>query len=278
MKFIIIRKADRDTEASVMPSDQLLQDMGRYNESLINAGVMVDGQGLKASEHGFRVNFVEGKPIVTDGPFTEIKELVAGFTIIDVATKEEAIEWVRGWPPLDGNGEVALEVRQLFEMEDFSEGDGIELHRELADRGKKMPASAGPYLMFNGNCREAFEYYADCLGGNIKAMLSFKEMPDQSEVNPDMADYIMHACLQIGKLEIMGSDDPNDYQVPQGFHVQLTFNEPEKAEDAFAQLAGGGNITMPMSETFWAERFGMLVDRFGIPWMVNCECENSSLD
>jgi hypothetical protein len=121
MKFMIIRKADKGTEAGVMPSEALLNAMGKYNEELVNAGVMLAGEGIHPSSKGARVKFSKGKPVVIDGPFTEAKELIAGFSMIQVKSKEEAIEWVKRWPSIDGDGEVELEIRQVFEAEDFGD-------------------------------------------------------------------------------------------------------------------------------------------------------------
>jgi len=119
MKFMIIRKADKDTEAGLMPTEQLVTDMLKYNEEMIRAGVMFDGMGLQPSVKGARIKFRDGKPTVIDGPFAEAKELIAGFTLIQVKSREEALEWVKRWPPIDGNGNVELELRQIYEAEDF---------------------------------------------------------------------------------------------------------------------------------------------------------------
>ena len=121
MRFMIIRKADADTEASAMPSEQLVSDMMRYNAEMVNAGVMLGGDGLKPSARGARISFANGTPTVTDGPFTEAKELVAGYTIIEVPSREEAIAWVKRWPTSDGGGNVQLELRELYEADDFGD-------------------------------------------------------------------------------------------------------------------------------------------------------------
>ena len=126
MRFIILRKADSDTEAGMMPGDELITAMGKYNEEMIKAGVMLAGDGLKPSSAGTRVKFSGGKPTVIDGPFAEAKELVAGFSIVDVKSKEEAIEWVRRWPPIDGNGNVEIEIRPLSELSDFGDSEALE--------------------------------------------------------------------------------------------------------------------------------------------------------
>jgi hypothetical protein len=129
MKFMIIRKADKDTEAGMMPSEQLVTDMLRYNEEMIKAGVMFDGMGLQPTSKGARIKFAAGKPTVIDGPFAESKELIAGFTLIQVKSREEALEWVKRWPPIDGNGNVELELRQIYEAEDFGAEFTPELRR-----------------------------------------------------------------------------------------------------------------------------------------------------
>lgn len=120
MRFMIIRKADEKTEAGVMPSEQLLTDMTKYNEEMFKAGVLVGGEGLHPSAKGARVKFgPDGKPAVIDGPFAETKELIAGFTMIQTASLAEALEWVKRWPASDAP--VELEIRQVFEADDFGE-------------------------------------------------------------------------------------------------------------------------------------------------------------
>lgn len=121
MRFLIIRKADDETEAGAMPTEELVTDMMAYTEAMTKAGVMLSGDGLQPSAKGVRVSFTGGKPTVTDGPFAETKELIAGFTMIDVKSKEAAIEWLKRWPPIDGHGRVQLELRQLYEADDFGE-------------------------------------------------------------------------------------------------------------------------------------------------------------
>jgi hypothetical protein len=133
---MIIRKADKSTEAGVMPTEELLAAMLKYNEELMKAGVMLQGEGLHPSSKGFRVSTNRGKPTVVDGPFTETKELIAGFTMIQVRSREEAIEWVKRWPAEDGD--AVLEVRQVFEADDF----GTEFTPELREREERLRAQA----------------------------------------------------------------------------------------------------------------------------------------
>ena len=127
MRFMMIVKADPRTEAGVMPSEQELADMAKYNEQLVKAGVMLAGEGLQASSKGARIRFDGSKRTVIDGPFTEAKELIAGFWLIQVKSKEEAIEWAKRVPFQEGE----VELRQVFELEDFGESPAIEHHREI---------------------------------------------------------------------------------------------------------------------------------------------------
>ena len=136
MRFLMIVKASKQSEAGVMPTEQELAEMARYNEELVKAGAMLDGAGLHPSREGVRINFDTGKPRVIDGPFAETKELIAGFWLWQVKSKEDAIEWVKRCPnPF--NGESEIEIRQLFELEEFTQGPAIEHHRQLQDAIKK---------------------------------------------------------------------------------------------------------------------------------------------
>ena len=130
MRFIIIVKATKDSEAGVMPEERLIADMATYHEQLQKAGVLLDASGLRPSSAGWRIKYSGDKRAVIDGPFTEAKELVAGYTIIQVNSREEALEWSRRFPnPHLENGEI--EVRQLFELEDFGESEAIGRFREM---------------------------------------------------------------------------------------------------------------------------------------------------
>jgi hypothetical protein len=138
MRFMLIVKADKNSEAGVMPSEQLLTEMGKYNEELIKAGVLLAGEGLHPSSKGARVRFSGSKRTVIDGPFSETKELIAGFWLIQVKSKEEAIEWVKRAPnPMPGT-ESEIEIRQVFDMEDF----GDALTPELRAQDERLRAQA----------------------------------------------------------------------------------------------------------------------------------------
>ena len=133
MRFMILVKADKSSEAGVLPSEELLTEMGKYNEELAKAGVLLAGEGLQPSSKGARVKFSGGERTVIDGPFTETKELIAGFWLIQAKSKEEAIEWVKR-APLGGGAEV--EIRQVFEAEDF----GDEFTPELREQEERLRA------------------------------------------------------------------------------------------------------------------------------------------
>ena len=133
---------------------------------------------------------------------------------------------------------------------------------------------ANPYLMFNGQCETAFKYYEKVLGGKIEAMLPYGGSPAEAHVAPEWGSKIMHARLSINNSNsvLMGSDaQPDHYEEPKGISVTLNLSNAADAERIFQALAINGKVKMPIQETFWAERFGMLTDQFGIPWMVNCE-------
>lgn len=129
MRFMMLVKASEDSEAGVLPTEQELTEMGKYNEELVKAGVMLAGEGLHPTSKGARVTFSGGKPSVTDGPFTETKELIAGYWVIQARSKEEVIEWARRVPFVDGE----IEIRQVFETEDFGEAATTEI-REAEER------------------------------------------------------------------------------------------------------------------------------------------------
>ena len=140
MRFMMIVKATRDSEASQLPSPELIMAMQQYNEELIKAGVLVSGEGLHPSKDGIRISYPVpgGKPVVTDGPFTETKELIAGFWMIDVASREEAIQWALRAPDPHGYGEGQIELRPVFEATELT--DDPELLRKDAElRGRTEP-------------------------------------------------------------------------------------------------------------------------------------------
>jgi PhnB protein len=128
-----------------------------------------------------------------------------------------------------------------------------------------------PYLNFNGQCEAAFAFYEQVLGGKMASKMTWGEFPE-GEIPPESRKLVMHAALQIGDEWLMGADSlAHDYEQPKGIQVALHYKDTAEGERIFNALAENGNVVMPFQKTFWAAGFGMCVDRFGIPWMVNCE-------
>jgi PhnB protein len=138
---------------------------------------------------------------------------------------------------------------------------------------KSNPVQAvNPYLIFDGQCEAAFKFYEQCLGGKIEAMITNGNSPIVDQVPVERHNQILHARLVVGDQVLMGSDSPPEhYEKPQGFSVSLNIDAPAEAERIFNALAEKGTVRLPLQETFWAARFGMLVDQFGTPWMINSE-------
>ncbi len=129
-----------------------------------------------------------------------------------------------------------------------------------------------PYLSFDGRCEEAFKFYEKLLGGHIKAMMTYEGSPAAEHVPPEWRKKVMHATLEVGNEPLMGADaSPQHYSKPKGFSVSLSPAKVADAERIFNAFAEGGEVVMPLQQTFWAARFGVVTDRFGIPWMINCE-------
>ena len=129
-----------------------------------------------------------------------------------------------------------------------------------------------PMLSFNGQCEPAFKFYEQCLGGKIQTLMTWGDSPMADQVPSEWGDRIIHAYLTVGETALLGGDAPPDrYQEPRGLSVTIHIKAPADAERIFRELSEDGTVTMPIQPTFWSARFGMCVDRFGIPWMVNCE-------
>ncbi|MEM9265700.1 MAG: VOC family protein [Cyanobacteria bacterium P01_F01_bin.13] len=129
-----------------------------------------------------------------------------------------------------------------------------------------------PYLSFDGRCETAFKFYEKCLGGKIEAIMPYKGSPMESEVSAEWVDKVMHGEFRLGDFVLMGSDCmPDKHEATKGSSLMLAIEDPVEAERAFNALAENGTVTMPIQETFWAAKFGILVDQFGIPWMINCD-------
>jgi PhnB protein len=127
------------------------------------------------------------------------------------------------------------------------------------------------YLSFNGQCEAAFTFYEQCLGAQLGAIFRYAGSPMANQVPADWQDKVMHGSVTIGGQVLMGADVADGYEEPKGFSLSLQIKSTTEAERIFHELAKEGRVAMPLEKTFWAERFGMVVDRFGVPWLINCE-------
>ncbi|WP_339911360.1 YciI family protein [Symmachiella dynata] len=274
MKVMVIVKATKSSEAGELPSAELLQAMGQFNEELVKAGIMQAGDGLKPSSEGKRVTFRGQSRTVTDGPFAETKELIAGYWLWEVDSMEQAVEWVKKCPnPMQEESDI--EIRPLFEMEDFAENDPegkVAAHEEGLRQTIAMQSSiVQPYLFFSGRCEEALEFYKKSLGATVTMLMRFHESPDpvpEDMLQPGFENKVMHASFNIGKMMLMASDGCGDGTNFEGFRLALSVSTEEECNRAFAALAEGGTVDMPLEKTFWSPRYGIVTDKFGVGWMV----------
>lgn len=275
MKVMVIVKASPDSEAGKMPSEALLNAMGQFNTELVQAGIMESGDGLKPSSEGFRVRFNGKNRTVTRGPFAETSELIAGYWVWNVASMEQAIEWVKKCPnPMEDASDI--EIRPFFEMDDFAEIDttGAVREQETALRNtiSMQKAKVNTYVMFTGRCEEALNYYQKHLGAKLERLLRIKDSPEpmpEGMFPKEFDNKVMHSELTIGNVRIFATDCGDAKTTAYGgFSLALTVQTTDDAQRVFAALADGGNVTMPLSKTFWSPLFGQVTDKFGIGWMV----------
>ncbi len=275
MKVIVMVKATAGSEAGEMPSQQLLTEMGKYNEALVDAGIMKAGEGLKPSSAGARVQFRGNDRSVVNGPFAETGELVAGFWLWNVRSLDEAIEWVKRCPnPMLEDSEI--EIRPILDIEDFAQQDpdgSLRAQEERLTRRITMSGSqVQPYLFFGGRCEEALAFYKQKLGATIGMVLRFTESPEpvpEGLLQPGFENKIMHAEFQVGETKLMASDGCNDTSKFAAFRLALTVSTEEAADRVFEALAEGGTVDMPIGKTFWSRRYGQVTDKFGLGWMVS---------
>ena len=274
MRVMVLIKATGSSEKGDLPSEPLLAEMGRFNEELVKAGIMKAGEGLRPSSEGARVLFSGTRRTVTDGPFAETKELLAGFWLWEVKSMEEALDWVKRCPnPMPEDSEI--EIRPLYEMKDFVDSDpeGAEADREASLREAVAMQSrvVQPYLFFAGRCDEALEFYQQALGATILMKLRFSESPEplpEGSLQAGFEDKVMHASFKVGDMMLMASDGCGDGTRFDGFRLALSVSDEADCDRAFAALAEGGRVDLPLAKTFWSPRYGMVTDRFGVGWMV----------
>ncbi|TWT96985.1 hypothetical protein Pla108_27620 [Botrimarina colliarenosi] len=274
MKVMVMVKATPSSEAGEMPSQELMQAMGKFNEELVAAGIMKAGEGLKPSSEAVRVHFRGAERTVTDGPFAETKELIAGYWIWEVESLAEAVEWVRRCPnPMTEESDI--DIRPIFGIEDFAacdpSGEIRDAEHRLTERLAMQQASVTPYLFFGGRCGEALEFYQEALGAEVGMAMRFNESPEpcpESELPPGYADKVMHAELKVGGTTLFASDGCGESPSPEHFRLALTVPTEEDARRVFDRLAAEGKVDMPLAKTFWSPCYGMVTDRFNVGWMV----------
>lgn len=270
---MVMVKATTSSEAGEMPSEELLSQMGKFNEELVAAGIMKAGEGLKPSSEGVRVHFAGSKRTATDGPFAETKELVAGYWLWEVKSMDEAVAWVRRCPnPMLEDSDI--DIRPLFEMEDFAESDPAgeqASHEDNLRRNVALQESrTQPYLFFAGRCEEALAFYEQAIGAQVLMKMRFSDSPEPlpaGVLQPGFEDKVMHATFKVGQMNVMASDrcDATKFE---GFRLALTVENESECNLAFNALAEAGTIDMPLEATFWSPRYGQVTDKFGVGWMV----------
>lgn len=281
MRVMVMIRSTASCESDELPDEELMAEMGKFNEELMAAGLMKGGEGLKPSSEGARVHFDGKQRTVTAGPFPETHELIAGYWIWEVDSLEQAIEWVKRCPnPL--KEACDLEIRPIFEVEDFAPSDPSGAIREqeqgLLHQLALRESMTQPYLFFGGRCEEALEFYEAALGARIEMKMRFEESPvphPEGMVPEGFEKKIMHASFCVGDLILMASDGCGEASGFQGFSLALTVPDVETCDRVIEALADGGSIDLPAGETFWSPRYGQVTDRFGIRWMVMVKGEES---
>ena len=275
MKVMVMVKASPSSEEGKMPSEALMAAMGEYNEALVAAGIMDSGDGLKPTKEGYRVRFDGTERVVTKGPFVETNELVAGYWIWNVASMEDAIEWVKKCPnPMED--EISdIEIRPYFTMEDFAEvdtdGSFAESENALRDTLALQNARSQTYLFFGGCGEEALQFYTRHLGARVGQLFKFSDAPDpipEGAIPPNFEDKIMHGEVTIGGATYLVSDGCCGASEQSGFALTFQHSDEEIIKNTFATLAENGQIVMPLSPTFFSPLYGQVKDQFGITWMV----------
>lgn len=279
MRVMVMVKATEGSEAGQMPEEKLMADMGKFNEELVKAGIIKAGDGLKPSSQGVRVRFSGSNRTVTDGPFAETKELVAGYWLWEVKSMDEAIEWVKRCPnPMMEDSDI--EIRPLFEMEDFADSDPAGKWSEhedgLREQIELQDAAVQPYLFFGGRCEEALAWYEQTVGATVEMKMLFSESPDpvpEGMLQAGFENKVMHASFKVGNMTLLASDGCDDATTHTGFRLALSLPTAAACNRVFAALGEGGKVDMPLAETFWSPCYGMLTDKFGIGWMVMVAAE-----
>lgn len=275
MRFIIIVKATRDSEAGVMPDEQLIAAMATYHEELMKAGVLLDASGLQPSSKGWRIRYSGAKRTLVDGPYTESKELIAGYTMIQMKTREEAIAWTKRYPNPVGEGkEAEIEVRQLFELDDFAPGDAIEHFREM-DTGIKSrrvePVIEGhkismqsmqtitPCLWFDHQAEQAAEFYT-AIFKNSKIVNISRYGKAGHEVHGMQAGTVMTVAFELDGQTFTALNGGPIFKFNEAISLQVNCETQQEVDYYWAKLSEGGDEK--------AQQCGWLKDKYGLSWQI----------
>lgn len=275
MKVMVLVKATPGSEAGNMPSEALMAAMGSFNEALVSAGIMETGDGLKPSSEGYRVRFEGAERLVTQGPFVETSELVAGYWVWNVSSMEEAVDWVKKCPNPMEDEVSEIEIRPYFTMEDFAEVDGsgdfIEQESALREQLAMQQGSSRTYLFFGGKTEEAVAFYQAHLGAKVNVMFKFSDSPDpipEGVIAPGFEDKIMHGEITLGGNQYLVSDGCNSVSEIAGFALTYQHADAAIIEKTFNTFAQVGEVIMPLAPTFFSPLYGQVKDPFGITWML----------
>jgi len=284
MRVMVLIKANSESEAGGMPDTKMLEEMGGFNEELVEAGIMLEGEGLHPSSRGKRVRFIGDKREVIDGPFGQPGSLIAGYYIWQVQSIEQALSWVKRMPNPTGE-ESEVEIRPIFEEQDFGEVFTPELRQQeenlraristLKEKQIRKQIKVNPYLNFNGTTEKAFSFYKSIFGGEFTALQRFKDMPPSEQQVPESEkEKILHIALPIGSgTVLMGSDISQSMGqkliTGNNVYVSLHPESKEEAQRLFDRLSEGGKVEMPLGKMFWGDFFASFTDKFGIQWMIN---------
>ena len=278
MKVMVIVKATASSEAGELPSQELMDAMGEFNQQLIDAGIMESGDGLKPSSAGYRVRFNGSSRALISGPFAETNELIAGYWIWNVSSIEQAIEWVKKCPnPMPEESEI--EIRPFYSFEDYAQWDQDgsfaakeQVMRDTISFQQRMhSASLNNYLFFAGQCEQALQYYQQHLGATLTTLMRFSDSPEpvpEELLAPGFEHKVMHCEFTLGNSTLFASDGCNTEDKPSGFSLAFTVADAADATRVFEALAHNGQVVMPLAATFWSPLYGQVIDQFGIPWMI----------
>jgi uncharacterized glyoxalase superfamily protein PhnB len=277
MRFMIIVKGDERVEGGDLPRDEDIAAMADFHEELAHAGVLVDANGLQPTSKGFRVQYDGEQRKVIDGPFAETRELIGGYTMIRVDSREQAEAWARRFPnPAGAGNPCEIEVRQLFELDDFEPSEAVERFRKLEadNQGDNLKLSAPVPHLVVGDGQAAVDFYRRAFG----AVLAEEHFADDGK-------RYMHAELRMGEGRVFMHDEFPEFEGCGGAvspvkleSASCTFHLDTDDADATWQQAvdAGAEVVMPLENQFWGMRYGQLRDPFGYLWSIAGPVSGSS--